>query len=308
MTSAEREVLRSVAGTVFAIDQTATHDGPGLRMTVYLKGCPLNCVWCHSPESRRPQPELVWYPTRCLHCGACIAACPEDLRTDEVFADFARDACRLCESCVDVCPGGACEVKGETMDAGQIVDQAVRQRAFFDASGGGVTLTGGEPTLQPELTLAVCKLLQAQSIHTAVETTGLTKWPILAQLADVVDLFLYDLKHADDTLHRRDTGVSNERILENLGRLCDRGAEVLVRVPCIPGLNDRPEVVTAIAEAARRAGAQRISLLPYNPATPGKYAWLQREFPLAGLKTQSADEMAALAELAARAGLEVVPP
>jgi len=308
LTSAEREVLRSVAGTVFAIDQTATHDGPGLRLTVYFKGCPLHCVWCHSPESQRPQPEIVWYPTRCLHCGACIEACPEGLRTDEHFADFTREACRLCESCVDVCPGAACEVKGETMNAGQLVDQAVRQRAFFDASGGGVTLTGGEPTLQPELTLATCKLLREQSIHTAVETTGLTKWSILDELADVVDLFLYDLKHADDELHRRDTGVSNERILENLGKLCERGAEVLVRVPCIPGYNGRPEVIRDIAEAARRCGAKRISLLPYNPATPGKYAWLQREFPLAGLKTQSADEMAALADIAARAGLEVVPP
>jgi pyruvate formate lyase activating enzyme len=209
---------------------------------------------------------------------------------------------------VAACPAGALELKGQTIAAGDLVDRAVRQRAFLESSGGGVTLTGGEPTLQASFTSAVLRLLKAEGIHTAVETTGLTTWPVLEELAGSVDLFLYDVKHADEALHRRDTGVSNQAILENLGQLAALGADIIVRVPCIPGRNASPDTIGDIAATARDLGCRRIALLPYNPAAPGKYTWLQRPYPLGGLAAQTEDEMAELEEVARGAGLEVVAP
>ncbi len=306
MNRRELAALRAVVGTVFAIDQTATHDGPGLRMTVYFKGCPLRCVWCHSPESQNPEREIVWYETRCLHCGACVEVCPAEYRTLDPIRLEVHGECLLCERCTQACPAGAVEIKGSVMTAGEVVKQAVRQRRFFERSGGGVTLTGGEPTLQPEFAEAVLTLLKSEGIHTAIETSGLANGTTYDRLRPLVDLFLYDLKHADDALHRRDTGVSNQRILDNLERLVAAGAEVLVRVPCIPTRNGTPEIIAAIARAARERGVTRVELQPYNPATPGKYAWLQKEYALADLKPQSSAEMAVLEEAARAEGVSVV--
>ena len=197
---------------------------------------------------------------------------------------------------------------GRTVLAGELLDRAAAQRAFFDASGGGVTLTGGEPAMQPQFAEAILILLKAAGVHTAVETSGMAHGDVYERLAPVTDLFLYDLKGADDALHRRDTGVSNRLILANLRRLVDAGADVLVRVPCIPGRNATPAIIAEIARAAARCGVRRVSLLPYNAAAPGKYAWLQRDYPLAGAQPQTPDEMRHLHRAAASAGLEIVPP
>ena len=275
-------------------------------MTVYFKGCPLRCRWCHSPESIRREREVVWYELRCQSCGACGLACPEDLPPwfEQTPDDRAR--CKQCGACVEACPSDALEWKGYERTAGEIADEAVRLRPFFARTGGGVTLTGGEPTLQADFAHAIAALCRASDIHVAVETCGCTSWPTLERLAGVVDLFLYDVKDADPERHRANTGAALEPILANLARLVERGSEVIVRVPVIPGCNGSPADIAAIARAVRERGATRISLLPFNPASSGKYAWLRRPYPLPNAKRQSDDEMASLEAVAAEAGLTIV--
>ncbi|HPD14778.1 MAG TPA: glycyl-radical enzyme activating protein [Planctomycetota bacterium] len=300
--------LRSQRGLIFALDQTATHDGPGLRMTVYFKGCPLRCVWCHSPESIAPKPEIAWYEARCRRCGACASLCAARLPPWFEQMPEHRARCRQCGECIATCPAEALELKGDETTAGEVADAAERLKPFFDRSGGGITLTGGEPTLQADFAVAVATLCRGRGVHVAVETCGGTAWERLARLADVTDLFLYDLKDADPARHRCNVGVELAPLADNLRRLLARGADVIVRVPLIPGCNDSPADVAAIARLARGCGARRLTLLPFNPAASGKYSWLRRPYPLPQAKPQSTDEVRRLEAVVAREGLAVVAP
>lgn len=288
------ENFREVTGTIFDIDQTALHDGPGVRMMVYLKGCPLTCAWCHSPESQARAPEIVWYETRCTHCGACVNACPQRIRRPGPIAPEDRARCTLCGACIEACPAGALGVRGREATAGEVADTAARLMPFFARTGGGVTITGGEPTTQPDFAYAIANLCRDAGIHVALETCGLAPWETIERLAEVVDLWLYDLKLADSAAHEEYTGAPNERIIENLRSLIEGGAEVLVRVPLIPGVNDTDEEIRAIAELARGAGVENIELLPFNPATGGKYSWLGLPDPMPGAQRQSAERVAEL--------------
>lgn len=289
-------------GVIFDIDSFAVHDGPGIRMTVYLKGCPLTCAWCHSPESQRAEPELILARERCLLCGCCVAACPQGLHSiEDGHHSIDRGPCQACGRCVDACAAGAVSIKGYAITAGEVVTKATRMKPFFDHSGGGVTLTGGEVSMQPEFALAVLKGCRAQGIHTAIETCGACDWGTLEELALFSDLVLYDIKLIDDVAHRKWVGASNRGILENAARLT--GRDVQIRLPLIPGITDTRENVEGIFSLMMDAGLSRVALLPYNESAGAKYEWLDKCYDLQGSR-QSDDELAGLIALATGMGLD----
>lgn len=267
---------------IFDIQRFSLHDGPGIRTTVFFKGCPLRCLWCHNPESQKREPELMFYREKCVGCGACRAVCPRAF----------TPACRGELACVPVCKYGAREQSGRQETVETVLGEVLRDLPFYKTSGGGVTLSGGEPLAQPEAAFALLQGCKAAGVHTAVETAGHVPWEIFERLLPVTDLFLFDLKGTDPALHKKNTGVSNGRILENAEKLAKTGAAIRFRMPCVPGFNDtEAEGVAAFAE---HCGAP-LELMAYHNIGAGKYEALGRKDPTAGIAPPSPDEMRALA-------------
>lgn len=295
---------RDAEGLIFDVDTFAVHDGPGIRMAVYLKGCPLACQWCHSPESRRSAPELIFVRDRCKLCGTCTTICRQGVhRVNGEGHVIHWETCLACGRCVDHCPYSALAIKGYRISAAALIDKAEHLTPFFDHSGGGVTLTGGEVTSQSSFVAAVLEGCHDRGIHTVIETCGACGWPQLEQLLPHTDLVLYDLKLIDEAAHRRWTGASNRQILRNAARLAEHNVQV--RVPLIPGITDTEENLSDIFAFMRIVGLSSVALLPYNPSAGAKYEWLGLTYELQG-DPQSRDRLDSLVDMARQAGLDAV--
>jgi pyruvate formate lyase activating enzyme len=295
----------AVHGTVFNIQRFSIHDGPGIRTTVFLKGCSLRCFWCHNPEGIRPGPEIQLFPDKCIACDACIEACPEGARfLKDGLRVLDRSRCTACGRCVETCFAGSLTLVGTVMAADEVIGEVMRDRAFYAQSGGGVTLSGGEPALQPEFARAILAGCKREGVHTAIETAGNVPWEFLAQLLPALDLVMMDLKHMDPARHRWATGASNERVLANARRLAGTELPILFRIPVIPTVNDSLHDVAAIARyvddlragRARRGSAAPIGLdlLPFHKLAGDKYRSLGLPDRAADLQPLSKARMAEL--------------
>ncbi len=285
-------VLRQ--GIVFDIEHYAVHDGPGIRTVVFLKGCPLSCLWCCNPESQHPAPELRHTALRCRDCLECEKACRRHaIRPASPLPVFHRDACSVCAApCVEACPQGALAVAGEATTADRVMARVAADKAFYDNSDGGVTFSGGEPFAQPAFLEELLDRSQQLGIHTVVETCGHADPGAVARCEPMVNLFLYDLKVMDSGRHRRLTGVSNSVILQNLRTLAEKApGKVRVRVPVVPGCTDDARNLVAIAQFLTSLGISRAELMPYHTLGIEKYQSLGRDYALTGSQSVTECEL-----------------
>lgn len=258
--------------TVFNISRCSMHDGEGLRTVVYLKGCSMRCLWCHNPESWNKAPELLFYPERCIGCGRCADKCGRDAhRCDEDGHKLLRDRCIVCGQCAEACPSGALEICGRNMSVDEVMQVVLRDRHYYEKTGGGVTFSGGECLLWPDFMRAVMAECRQEGINITVETALNVKWENVKATAGYVDAFYCDIKHPDSVIHKKFTGTGNELILNNLGRLSVIHNNIIVRVPLIPGVNDDDSCLMAIARIVNGYnGVKGIELLKYNNLAAGK--------------------------------------
>jgi len=253
------------------------HDGPGIRTVVFMKGCPLHCLWCHNPESQSFRPEILLKAGECTGCAQCVTACPRKChRFEDGRHIFDRNRCTGCGKCAEACFSGALELAGKNMTVSQVLEDVLKDKIFYDNSGGGVTLSGGEPLAHSEFSLALLRELKKHGIHTAIETSGSAPWEIISTLLSFVDLWLWDLKASPDT-HQKLVGVPLDGILENLHQLDRTGAQIILRCPLVPGVNDDDSELQRIADLADSLqNIQRIDLEPYHPLGERKSEYLNR--------------------------------
>jgi pyruvate formate lyase activating enzyme len=290
----------AVTGRVFNVQRYSLHDGPGIRTTVFLKGCPARCFWCHNPESQSFAPEVLVVETRCLSCGTCATVCPHGAPPP------GSGLCTACGACVEACPAGARQLAGRETTVGAVMDEVLRDRVFYEESGGGVTFSGGEPLAQPEFLTALLTAGRAAGLHTAVDTCGFAARERLLDLAPLVDLFLFDVKLVDDGRHRELTGLPVAPILGNLRALAAIHANIWIRIPVVPGYTDHEaDVASAASLVAGLPGVHRISLLPYHRTGAAKARRLGRDGPPDTLHPPPAERLEALAALFRQRGLAV---
>ena len=294
-------------GVIFDIKKYAIHDGPGIRTTVFFKGCPLACRWCHNPEGITAASQRIYHEDRCISCGVCVEICPQKAVTqtaEGVISDPSK--CDLCRTCADYCPPEAVEFVGQNVTVADVITQIKKDIAFYDESGGGITLSGGEPLMQPDFLLELLNACGDLDLHRTVDTTGYADAGLLLRVAKKTDLFLYDLKLMDADKHREFTGVSNKQILSNLKLLAQNDAKIQVRIPLIPGINNDTENIDRTGDfVSSLPGVQLISILPFHNSARSKYGRLGMECIEPELQLPAAEHLQSIAERLSRTGLQV---
>ncbi len=298
-------------GVVFNLQRFSIHDGPGIRTTVFLKGCPLRCAWCHNPESQDSNPVISLIAERCIDCKTCEQTCPHEAAASLSQNPAGRDVslCTLCGACTETCPSGARTMVGQTYTVDALMNEIDKDRVFFEESGGGVTFSGGEP-LAPkrnaDFVLACLEACKNRQYHRTVDTCGFAARDTVVAAALLTDLFLYDLKLMDDELHRKYVGVSNRPILDNLETLSQMGANVWIRIPLIPGVNDDERNLEATAAfVASLDQPYPIHVLPYHKVGSDKYRRLGTTYPMGDLEPPPKEHTSSAAELLRSFGLSV---
>jgi pyruvate formate lyase activating enzyme len=307
----------NTADVVFNIQRFSLHDGPGIRTTVFLKGCSMSCFWCHNPEGQHPEPELRYFPERCIACGQCVISCPNHAHEmrDGTHV-FLRENCVLSGKCVETCYSRALQMEGRVMTVGQVMEEILPDKPFYQSSGGGVTLSGGEPALGKDFARDVLEQCKNHGLHTAIETCGEVPWASLEALFPFTDLIMMDIKHLDDNKHQLATGQPNDRILSNARRLALSGKTVVFRTPVVPSVNDTEEEITQIAAFVRElievrksagqngSGEITYELLAFHKLAAGKYPSLGLEYKMHDVEPPTKERMTALLNAARRSGID----
>jgi len=285
--------MSEVTGTIFDIKRFAVHDGPGIRTTVFFKGCPLRCAWCHNPESMKMQRQIVFFENKCIGCGECFKRCPNGaIEATPEGRKYYRDKCKLCGICVEYCYAEATVMQGKTATVEEVVEEVKKDMPFYKNSNGGMTISGGEPTMQPEFCIAILEACQKEGMHTALDTSGHVKLETFKEILKHVDLILYDIKHLDPEIHKEYTGISNELLLSNLREIDKLGIPIEIRMPTIPGINDTEENLLALCKLVDEVKSiERVRLLPYHRLGEGKYQRLEMDYRLKGLETPKKERM-----------------
>lgn len=297
-----------MTGIVFSIERYAIEDGPGIRTLVFLKGCPLNCEWCSNPESQLHTPEILYFANKCVSCGRCVSNCPQGaIHRDQKFGLITDlDLCTLCGLCVENCYYSARELSGVEMTVEQVMDIVLRDKLFYNKSGGGLTVSGGEPLLQSDFVSELIEACKIQDISTAIETSLYADEPIIERTLKNVDLIFVDIKHIDNFKHLDHTGVSNKKILNNIHLIDKMNKNFIIRVPFVPGVNDDIETQRQIyLWAAQLKNLKHIEILPYHRLGMGKYQALGRDYPMGDLKPGRKTDLQFLSEIGKECGVEV---
>ena len=292
-------------GTIFNIQKFSLNDGPGIRTVVFFKGCPLRCRWCSNPESQLIRPQIMWDPQQCLHCGHCQEVCPRTAarhENNQVMIDTGL--CTGCLLCANSCPAGALKSEGRLSTVEDIMKIILQDLPFYEESGGGITLSGGEFLSQPAFASALLRACREEGINTCCETTGYAPQEIFAQVIPYLDEILFDVKHYDSETHRKGTGVGNELILSNLSYAISQGKDVLPRIPVIPGFNDSDGDAAALADCLKKAGAGRCQLLPFHQFGENKYTQLGREYALKDVSALHKEDLAGYRDILIRKGID----
>lgn len=289
---------------VMDIKRFAVHDGDGIRTTVFLKGCPLRCKWCHNPEGLQSHPQIAYYAHKCVSCGNCADLCKANVFFGGIHT-YQRQDCIACGKCEAVCPQKAFQFYGREYTAREVLDVVMEDVLFYEASNGGMTLSGGECLLQADACRELLVLAKERGLNTAVDTCGCVPWEHFEKVLPYTDTFLYDVKAFDEAVHKRCTGVSNQRILENLRKLDEHGARIEIRIPYVPGYND-DQMEKIAAFLAELDHITRIKLLPVHTFTDTKYGALGYENPMQDIVVPAAEEMERAREVFASKGLPVI--
>ncbi len=298
-----------VKGTVFNIQKFSTEDGPGIRTTVFLKGCSLRCLWCHNPESLSPRPQLVWHGKRCIGDLACVKSCTRGaLSWGDTGIVIDREKCQACGTCAHECPTAALELLGREMTAVEVVEEVMKDRLFYEKSGGGVTFSGGEPTLQKEFLLEMLRAVRAAGVHAALDTCGQNRREVYEEIIPNVDMVLYDMKSLDDEAHRRATGAGLDLIIGNLKYIDSKGIPIWIRTPVIPGWTASGENIRRIARFIKDElrHVERFDLLSYSNLCITKYDELGMAYELRNAPLMRESEMKELEAITHGEGVENV--